>query len=283
MVMAGAGSAAGEGARCAVQRNHVRTTGRADGPVVMLAHGFGSDQGVWGRFVPDLGREHRVVLFDHVGAGRSDLSAYDRDKYSCLEGYVDDLLEICAELDLHDVVLVAHSISAMMALRACVREPGRFTKMILLAPSPCYIDDPDTGYVGGFSREDIEGLLDSLDANYYAWASMIAPMVMGNPDVPELGDRLTGSFHAADPDIAQHFARVTFLSDVRGLLPRVGVPTLVLQCQDDVLAPLEVGDYLQAHLSASTLVQLSATGHCPHLSAPQETLSAILGYLAPPR
>ena len=221
------------------------------------------------------------MLVDHVGAGGSDLTAYDRDKYSSLDGYVEDLLEVCAELDLRDVVLVAHSIGAMMAMLASVRDPGRFARLVLLAPSPCYIDDPATGYVGGFSREDIEGLLESLDANYYAWASMIAPMVMGNPGAPELGQRLTGSFHATDPDIAQHFARVTFLSDIRGRLAEVSTPALVLQCVDDVLAPPRVGDYLHERLAGSTLLQLTATGHCPHLSAPEETIAAVQAYLAP--
>lgn len=276
-------SVAEVGARSAVERNHVTQTGRPHGPVVLLAHGFGADQTAWGDVVPALGEHHRVVLLDHVGAGRSDLSAYDRDKYSTLGGYVDDVLEVCVELDLREVTLIAHSISAMMALMAAVREPQRFSRLVLVAPSPCYIDDPATGYVGGFSREDIEELLESLDANFYTWASTIAPMVMGNPDRAELGERLTGSFQATDPDIAQHFAHVTFFSDVRGLLDQVTVPALLLQCVDDVLAPPEVGDYLHARLAGSTLVHLEAAGHCPHLSAPEEVVEAVLGYLAPVR
>jgi sigma-B regulation protein RsbQ len=265
--------------RTAVSRNNVTEVGRPDGPALLLLHGFGSEQGAWQAMLPALAAEHRVVLVDHVGAGGSDLSAYDREKYGSLDGYVDDLLEVCEELDLRDVVVVAHSISAMMALLASVREPERFSRLVLVAPSPCYIDDPATGYVGGFSREDVDELLESLDANYSAWAATIAPMVMGNPGTPELGERLTGSFQATDPDIARHFARVTFHSDVRYLLDRVTVPALVLQCVDDVLAPPEVGDHLLARLAGSTLVHLDASGHCPHLSAPAETAAAVLAYL----
>ncbi|WP_298806677.1 alpha/beta fold hydrolase [uncultured Pseudokineococcus sp.] len=273
-------AAAGVGTGSAVRRNHVTQQGVPEGSVVLLAHGFGADQSAWGEVVPALAEHHRVVLVDHVGAGRSDLSAYDREKYSTLEGYVDDLLEVCAELDLREVTLVAHSISAMMALMASLREPGRFARLVLVAPSPCYIDDPATGYVGGFSRADVEELLESLDANFWTWSSTIAPMVMGNPDRVELGERLTSSFRATDPDIAQHFAHVTFFSDVRGLLDRVTVPAVVLQCVDDVLAPPEVGDHLHAHLAGSTLVHLEASGHCPHQSAPEELVGAVLAALA---
>jgi len=264
-------------------RNHVTVTGRADGPVVLFAHGFGCDQGMWQRVLPHFVADHRVVLFDHVGAGRSDAAAYDREKYATLDGYAADLLEICRELDLHDVVLVAHSVSAMMAVVAAAAEPERFSRLVLVAPSPCYVDDPGTGYVGGFSREDIDELLESLDSNYFAWAAAMAPMVMGNPDSPELGSELTGSFCRTDPGIARDFARVTFLSDSRALLREVRTPALVLQCSEDLLAPVEVGRYVHEQLAGSTLVQLAATGHCPHVSAPEETAAAILGYLQPTR
>ena len=262
-----------------MQRNCVTTTGRADGPVVLFAHGFGCDQGMWAQVVPEFTDTYRVILFDHVGAGRSDSTAYDRDKYQSLDGYAEDLLQICHEMDLHDVILVAHSVSAMMAVAAATKEPQRFARLVLVAPSPCYIDDADAGYVGGFTRADIDGLLESLERNYFAWAATMAPMVMGNPDDPQLGEQLTGSFCRTDPAIARDFARVTFLSDSRALLTHVRTPALVLQCSDDVLAPAEVGQYVHQHLAGSTLVQLAASGHCPHVSAPQETATAILDYL----
>lgn len=266
-----------------VHRNHVTTTGRPDGAVMLFAHGFGCDQGMWSRLVPAFVRDYQVVLFDHVGAGRSDQGAYDPVKYSTLDGYAEDMLQICRELDLHDVVLVAHSVSAMMALTAAAQEPDRFSRLVLVAPSPCYIDDPVSEYVGGFASEDIDDLLASLESNYFAWAASMAPMMMGNPDAPELGEQLTGSFCRTDPNVARDFARVTFLSDSRPVLARVRTPSLVLQCAHDLLAPVEVGRYLHDHLAGSTLVWLQATGHCPHVSAPQETAAAIVNYLSPGR
>ncbi|GAC1386787.1 MAG: hypothetical protein NVSMB43_26520 [Pseudarthrobacter sp.] len=196
-----------------------------------------------------------------------------------MDGYAADLLEICACLELSDVVLVAHSVSAMVALIAAEREPGRFSRLILVAPSPRYIDDAAEGYVGGFSAEDIEGLLASLDSNYFAWAAALAPMVMGNPDDPVLSEQLRSSFCRTDPVIARDFARVTFLSDTRHVLDKVGTEALILQCSQDLLAPPEVGVYLQRRLEGSTLVQLQATGHCPHVSAPAETAAAVRKYL----
>ncbi|CCH89176.1 Sigma factor sigB regulation protein rsbQ, regulator of RsbP phosphatase [Modestobacter italicus] len=267
----------------AATRNNVTVTGRPDGPVLLFAHGFGCDQDMWQRVVPVFAEDHRIVLFDHVGAGRSDLSAYDRTKYSTLDGYAADLLQICDELDLRDVILIAHSVSAMMAVVAAVAEPARFSRLVLVAPSPRYIDDPADGYIGGFSAEDIEGLLESLETNYFAWAAAMAPMVMGNPDAPELGDELAGRFCATDPDIAGEFARVTFLSDTRHLLPQVTTPALVLQCSQDMLASTQVGDYVHRNLAGSTLVQLAATGHCPQVSAPAETSAAIRDYLSAAR
>lgn len=263
-----------------VRRNHVNVLGRAEGQAVMFAHGFGCDQDMWRRLLPYFTDKYRVVLFDHVGAGHSDAKAYDRAKYESLDGYAADLLEICAGLDLRDVILVAHSVSAMMAVIAAAQEPGRFSRLILVAPSPRYIDDPADGYVGGFSREDIEGLLASLDSNYFAWAAALAPMVMGNPEDPELSEELRGSFCRTNPTIARHFARVTFLSDTRHVLDEVRTETLILQCSDDLLAPPEVGSYLHQRIKGSALVQLQTTGHCPHISAPEATADAILGYLA---
>lgn len=262
-----------------IRRNNVTVLGRADGPVMMFAHGYGCDQDMWRRLLPYFAQDYRLVLFDHVGAGRSDVDAYDREKYGSLDGYAADLLEICGCLDLRDVILVAHSVSAMIAVIAAAQEPDRFSRLILVAPSPRYINDAD-GYVGGFSQEDIEGLLASLDSNYFAWAEALAPMAMANPESPGLSEELRSSFCRTNPSIARHFARVTFLSDSRHLLDKVRTDSLILQCSDDLLAPQEVGAYVHQRLDRSSLVHLQATGHCPHVSAPEATAEAIRNYLS---
>ena len=233
---------------------------------------------MWRLVAPAFEDSYRVVLFDHVGAGRSDAAAYNHQKYSTLQGYALDLLEICAELNLTDAVFVGHSVSAMIGVVAARMEPDRFAALVLVGPSPRYIDDGD--YVGGFSRQDIDGLLDSLDSNYLGWSSAMAPAIMGNPDRPELGDELTNSFCRTDPTIARHFARVTFLSDNRQDLAAVKVPALILQCADDIIAPLVVGEYVHRTMPGSRLVNLKATGHCPNLSAPGETTAAIQAFLS---
>jgi len=244
---------------------------------MVFAHGFGCDQNMWRYVAPAFEDEYRVIVFDHVGAGGSDLSAYDRAKYSSLDGYASDILELCRELELRDVIFVGHSVSAMMGILAAVAEPDRFQRLVLVGPSPRYLDDEP--YVGGFGREDIDGLLESLDSNYLGWSGAMAPAIMGNPDRPELGEELTNSFCRTDPTIAKHFARVTFLSDNRADLGRVDVPTLVLQAREDVIAPLEVGEYVERALPQGQLVVLDATGHCPNLSAPEQTIAAIKAFL----
>lgn len=262
-----------------VHRHHITQLGPVDGPAVVFAHGFGSDQDMWRDVALRFAADHRVVLFDQVGAGRSDPAAYDSERYASLDGYAEDLLEICEALDLRDAVVVGHSVSAMVAVAAAVRDASRIAQLVLVAPSPRYVDDPATGYVGGFSREDVDELLESLDSNYFAWAALMAPVVMGNPDSPHLGDALTASFRRLDPDVARDFARATFLSDSRHLLPRVAVPTLVLQCEQDALAPRTVGEHVHRAVPGSTLVRLRATGHCPHVSAPEETAATIRAHL----
>jgi sigma-B regulation protein RsbQ len=232
---------------------------------------------MWRFVAPAFRDSHRVVLFDHVGAGQSAISAYDRKKYGTLDGYASDVLEICRELKLSDVIFVGHSVSAMIGVLAAKKEPEPFKALVLVGPSPRYIDDE--GYVGGFSKEDIEGLLSSLDSNYLGWSSTMAPVIMGNADRPELGEELTNSFCRTDPDIASHFARVTFFSDNRGDLDRVGIPTLILQCSEDVIAPYSVGAYVHQHMPRSQLVVMNATGHCPNLSAPAETIDAIKAFI----
>jgi sigma-B regulation protein RsbQ len=259
-----------------ITRNNVRIVGRGTQPL-MFAHGFGCDQNMWRYVVPAFEDDYRVVLFDHVGAGQSATQAYDQRKYSTLEGYADDVLDICRELGLADVVFVGHSVSGMIGVLAALEDPGRFKALILVGPSPRYIDDVD--YVGGFARQDIEELLNSLDSNYLGWSRSMAPVIMGNADRPELGQELANSFCRADPEIARHFARVTFLSDNRADLQHVRTPTLILQCSDDVIAPQAVGDYLHRQIRGSELVNMRATGHCPNLSAPGETIDAIQRYL----
>ena len=262
----------------ALARNNVTVHGRADGRPMMFAHGFGCDQNMWRHVWPAFEDDFRIVLLDHVGAGGSDIAAFDRERYSSLRGYADDIVQISRELDLRDIVFVGHSVSAMIGVLAATAEPDRFGSLVLIGPSPRYIDDGD--YRGGFSEADIEGLLDSMDSNYLGWSSAMAPVIMGNDDRPELGEELTNSFCRSDPDIARQFARVTFLSDNRADLARVQTPCLVLQCSDDPIAPEAVGRYVAAGLPHSRFVQLAATGHCPNLSAPQETIEAITSFLA---
>jgi sigma-B regulation protein RsbQ len=244
---------------------------------MVFLHGFGCDQTTWRYVVPHFEADHRIVLLDLVGAGGSDLSAYDRDRYGTLDAHAEDLLEICRALDLRDAVLVGHSVSAMIAVIAANREPEGVGAVVMVCPSPRYVDDE--GYRGGFAPADIDELLATMDDNYLGWASATAPAIMGVPDRPELGDELTNAFCRTDPEIARHFARVTFLSDNRDDLPAVRVPALVLQCTNDLIAPVEVGEYVRDRIPSSRLVMLEATGHCPNLSAPAQTAGAIRDFL----
>ena len=259
-------------------RNNVVLHGVEGAQPMMFAHGFGCDQNMWRYVWPAFADDYRIVLFDYVGMGGSDAGAYNPARYSSLQGYADDVLDICRDLELRDVVFVGHSVSAMVGVLAAVAEQERFARLVLVGPSPRYLDDEE--YVGGFKSEEIEGLLESLESNYLGWSSAMAPVIMGNADRPELGEELENSFCRTDPEIARQFARVTFLSDSRADLPRVTTPSLVLQCSADVIAPQAVGEYVQRHLPNSRLVLLEATGHCPNLSAPEETIAAIRAFLA---
>ncbi|MEU1485069.1 alpha/beta hydrolase [Streptomyces sp. NPDC005752] len=262
------------------KRNRVSVTGLESGPVVMLAHGFGCDQSLWRLVVPELEKHFQVVLFDHVGAGRSDVSAWSSERYSSLDAYAQDVIEICRELRLGPVNFVGHSVSSMIGVLAAVREPGLFDRLVLLAPSPSYIDDGD--YRGGFSEQDIGELLESLDSNYLGWSATMAPVIMGNPERPELGEELTNSFCRTDPEIARVFARATFLSDNRADLAEVTVPTLIAESARDTIAPREVGAFVHGQIPGSELVTLNSTGHCPQLSAPEETAEAIIAFVQGP-
>ncbi|RYD82831.1 MAG: alpha/beta hydrolase, partial [Verrucomicrobiaceae bacterium] len=241
-------------------------------------HGFGCDQNMWRFITAAFEDDYRIILFDYVGSGKSDLSSYYPERYGRLEGYVQDVLEVCKALDLSDTVFVGHSVSSMVGVMASIQQPERFAQLVLVAPSPRYINDGD--YVGGFDQADIEGLLDTMDRNYIGWAGFLAPTIMQNPDKPELSRELDESFCSTDPEIARRFAEATFFADNRSDLPAVTVPSLIMQCSEDVIAPLEVGEYLQRHLAGSMLRVLEATGHCPHMSHPEETIRVIKEYLA---
>jgi sigma-B regulation protein RsbQ len=263
-------------ARDVVLRRHAVTrVGTGSGRPLVLSHGFGCDQSVWHRVVPLLTDSHPVVLLDLLGAGRSDLGAYDRVRHADLGGHADDVVDLFEALDLRDAVLVGHSVSAAIGVTAAPRLRDRLAGLVMLAPSARYVDDPATGYRGGFSREEVEGLLDALSTNYAGWAAAMAPVVMGNPDRPELGRELQEQFQGVDPSIAAHFARTTFLSDVRSALPAVDVPTLVAQCSADPMAAEEVGQYVHRSVPGSRYTVLPATGHCPQLSAPEATADAV--------
>lgn len=259
------------------RRNNVTISGAPSGPTMLFAHGFGCEQSMWRLLAPAFAETHQLVLFDHVGCGASDLGAYNRNRYATLDGYATDVLEICDELDLRDVIFVGHSVSATIGLLAAIREPERFSRLVLVSPSPSFLDEGD--YRGGFSRADILGLLELLDANHLGWSKQMAPVIMDHPDRPELSAELEESFCRTDPTIARHFARVTFLSDHRADLQRVKTRTQILQVEKDALASPLVGEYMHRQLTGSTLSVIATTGHCPHLSAPRETAAAMRGFL----
>jgi sigma-B regulation protein RsbQ len=259
-------------------RHNVRVSGLAGGQPMVFAHGFGCDQQMWREVAPRFADQFKVVLFDHAGAGAADPSAYDANRHNSLQAYADDVVRLCRELELSDVIFVGHSVSAMIGGLAALSAPELFAKLVFVGPSPRYINDG--GYVGGFTADDISDMLDSLESNYLGWSSAMAPVIMGNPDRPQLGQELTESFCRTDPDIARRFARVTFTSDNRADLPRITTPTLVLQCSNDAIAPVVVGEYVRDAMPNASLVMLDATGHCPNLSAPDATAAAIAAFVA---
>ena len=261
-----------------IERNNVHVVGAARGQPMVMAHGFGCDQSMWRYLVPAFEREYRLVLFDYVGHGGADSSAFDQKRHSSLDGFAQDVLDICRHLQLEDVVFVGHSVSAIIGMLAAVREPDRFAKLVMIGPSPCYMDDES--YRGGFSQAQLEDLIAFLDENPLGWSEAMAPVIMGNADRPELVAELASSFCRTDPMVAKAFARVTFLSDNRADLPRVHTRSLILQCSNDSIACDAVGRYVHERLPNSAFKQLNATGHCPHLSAPGETIAAIRSFLS---
>ena len=260
-----------------IRINNVKAAG-AGRQAMLFAHGFGCDQNMWRFVAPEFEDDFQTILFDHVGAGGSDLAAFSPSKYASLEGYADDVIEICHELGVSDVVFVGHSVSAMIGALAARKVPDLFSRLIMVGPSPRYIDDGN--YRGGFSETQINELLEFLDSNHMGWSAAMAPAIMGNPDRPQLSEELTNSFCRTDPEIARHFARTTFTGDNRADLAHVRTRTLVMQCADDLIAPTAVGEYVASHLPDSALVYLKATGHCPNLSAPDEVVAAMRSFLA---
>jgi len=261
-----------------VTRNNVRVSGSGTQPM-LWAHGFGCDQNMWRYVAPAFEVDHKVILFDYVGSGRSDLRSYDAERYSTLEGYAEDILDICHALDLRDVIFVGHSVSGMIGVLAANREPELFDRLVLLGPSPRYVNDlPD--YQGGFERPDLEGLLQMMDSNYIGWANFLAPVIVKNADRPELAEELEASFCSTDPIVARRFAEATFFADNRADAAKVTVPSLILQCADDSIAPQSVGEHLHETMKGSTYRLLDVTGHCPQLSHPSATIDAIREYLS---
>jgi sigma-B regulation protein RsbQ len=259
-----------------ITRNNVKVIGEGT-QTMLFAHGFGCDQNMWRYVIPAFENDYRIVLFDYVGAGKSDRSAYVQSRYSTLNGYADDVLDICKALNLKNIIFIGHSVSSMIGVLAANRQPELFSDLIFIGPSPRYINDE--GYVGGFEQKDIAGLLDTMDKNYIGWANFLGPAIMKNPDRPELAEELTASFCSTDPKIARRFAEVTFFADNRADLIEIRVPSLIMQCSDDLIAPLEVGEYLAKNIPLSTLKVMKATGHCPHMSSPEETIDVINEYL----
>ncbi|MGV8880446.1 MAG: alpha/beta fold hydrolase [Sphingobacteriaceae bacterium] len=259
-----------------LKRNNVNLIGSGK-QFMMFAHGFGCDQNVWNYIVDAFSADYTPVLFDYVGSGKSDIASYTSERYSSLAGYAEDILEICTELSIKNAVFVGHSVSSMIGLLAAKKDPSLFSRLVFIGPSACYINEE--GYVGGFEREDLMGLFDMMDSNYLGWSTALAPQIMGNPDRPELGLALTDSFCATDPVIAKEFAKVTFLSDNRRDLSSVTIPSLTVQCSQDIIAPVEVGEYVAAHTPHNRYVLIDAVGHCPHMSAPEATIKAIQGFL----
>ena len=261
----------------AAERMNAVVSGPVDARTIVFAHGFGCDQSMWRKIAPELAADHRVVLFDLVGSGGSDLDAYDPERYSTLDAHAEDLVALCRELELDDAVLVAHSVSAMIGVLAHIAAPDLFSALVLVGPSARYLDDE--GYTGGFTRSDIDDLLEIMDSNHLGWQDPLAGMVMANPDRPELKAELEETFCRNRPEIARHFAGVTFLSDNREDLPRVSVPTLILQTRHDAIAPVSAGEFVHQQIDGSRLVMIEGHGHVPHLSAPAETLKAVREFL----
>jgi sigma-B regulation protein RsbQ len=263
-----------------LRRNNVNVSGTADAPTIVFAHGFGCDQNMWRFVAPAFAPSHRLVLFDYVGCGKSDRSAFTSTRYGSLDGYARDVLEVCDAAGVENGIFVGHSVSAMIGLIAALGQPDRFDKLVMIAPSPHYMNDPP--YMGGFERRDLEELLSLMDHNYMGWASHLAPAVMGNADRPELTAELEQSFCSTDPVAAKAFARATFFADNRDDLTKSPLRSLIVQVRDDAIAPMSVGRYMNERMPKSEIVVVEASGHCPHMSHPDLTLAAIRDFIGGP-
>ena len=259
-----------------LKRNNVNIIGKGD-KVILFAHGFGCSQNAWKRIISSFAEEYKLVLFDYVGAGKSDISAYDNSRYNSLDGYAMDIIEICDELKIKDAIFIGHSVSAMIGALVAIKHPCIFKKLIFIAPSPCYINEE--GYVGGFEKEDIDALLELMENDFASFTKSMVPVIVANPSQPELADEMENNFCTTDKEILKQFARITFLSDNRKDLPDIPVESLTLQCSEDIIAPTEVGKYINENTPKNKLVILQATGHCPHMSAPEETINNIKSFL----
>ncbi|MGZ5245603.1 MAG: alpha/beta fold hydrolase [Flavitalea sp.] len=260
----------------AISTFNINISGNGSG-FMLFAHGFGCDQNMWRFLVPDFEKEFKIGLFDLMGCGKSDVSRYRPDRYNSLEGHTDDLIQICDALGLKNITLVAHSVSAMIGAMACIRRPDLFDQIIMVCPSPCYLDDE--GYKGGFTKNDIENLLEQMENNYLGWATSMAPVIMNNSGELVFEEELSASFCRNNPEIAKQFARVTFLSDNRKDISNIITRTLIIQCSEDIVAPPEVGQYMCKRIPDNELVVLDVIGHCPHLSAPSETSRVMRSFL----
>jgi len=258
-------------------RNNVNIRGNGS-KTILFAPGFGCDQNVWNLIVKDFEREYQVILFDYVGLGNSSIKDFDPVRYSTLNGYAQDVLDICHALNLEKVIFVGHSVSSMIGALASIKQPNYFEQLVMVGPSPCYLNDPPK-YFGGFEKEELHGLIDMMEKNYIGWASMFASTVINNPARPDLNQEMENRFCSTDPVIARSFAEATFFADHRNDLKSVTTPSLILQCQNDLIASIQVGEYLHEHLPKSELKIMKATGHCPHLSHPEETCTIIKEYL----
>ncbi|TVR79226.1 MAG: alpha/beta hydrolase [Chitinophagaceae bacterium] len=257
-------------------RNNINISGKGKQPMV-FAHGYGCSQNMWRFVAPAFEKDYKIVLFDHVGSGKSDLSAYDFEKYNSLKGYADDLIEICDELHLQNVILVGHSVSCMIAVLAAAKRPELFDKLVLVGPSPRYINDNE--YHGGYKKQDIDELIKAVESDYLCWSSFITPVIIGDSEKPEYSEELRDSFCSMDPEIAKHFAKVTFRGDNREDLSKVSNSTLIIQCQSDVIAPVQVGEYVHKKMPDSKYLLLDISGHCPHLTAPEQVISGMQAFL----
>ena|SRR5688500_9876448 len=256
--------------------HNIHITGNGTQPM-LFAHGFGCDQTIWRYVTEAFEDKYKVILFDYIGSGKSDITYYNKERHSALQGYADDVLTICKDLQLQDVIFIGHSVSCMIGMLAAIRQPELFSQLIMISPSPCYINDGD--YKGGFERKQVDELFETMEHNLIEWASFLGPAIMGNPDKPELGEEMKERFCQGDAEITKKFARVSFFSDSRDQLKLLKIPSLIMQCREDVLVPTVIGHYMQDQMQQSTLLHLQATGHCPHLSAPNETINVIRNYL----